>query len=63
VKVKGWGLMFHIDNSYSFWVTKHGGDAGVYITDDIFKLFEDKKSQVAQFKESIRGSFEGVGVN
>ena len=47
----GWGLMFHVDNSYSFGVTKHGGDTGIFITVDLLKLFQDKKSAFDDYKK------------
>lgn len=50
----GWGLMFHVDNSYSFGVTKHGGEEGFFITVDLLKLFQDKKSSFDDYKEKYR---------
>ena len=50
----GWGLMFHVDNSYSFGVTKHGGDTGIFITVDLLKLFQDKKSAFDDYKKKYR---------
>lgn len=50
----GWGLMFHIDNSYSFGVTKHSGEEGFFITVDLLKLFQDKKSSFDDYKKKYR---------
>lgn len=50
----GWGLMFHVENSYSFGVTKHGGETGVFITVDLLKLFQDKKSAFKQYEDKFR---------
>lgn len=54
IEDRGWGAMFHIDNSYSFGVTKHGSETGIFITVDLLKLFQDKKSSFAQYKEKFR---------
>lgn len=51
---RGWGLMFHVENSYSFGVTKHGGETGIFITVDLLKLFQDKKSAFKQYEEKFR---------
>ena len=51
---RGWGVMFHVENSYSFGVTKHGGETGVFITVDLLKLFQDKKSAFKQYQEKFR---------
>ena len=53
---KGWGFMFHVDNSYSFGVTKHGGDTGMFITVDLLKLFQDKKSAFNDYKKQYRAN-------
>lgn len=50
----GWGFMFHVDNSYSFGVTKHGGAEGFFITVDLLKLFQDKKSSFSDYKNKFR---------
>jgi len=53
----GHGLMFHVDNNYSIGVTKHDDEAGIFITVDLLKLFEDKQSnykrQVSKVKEYL----------
>ncbi len=54
VEDKGWGLMFHVDNSYSFGVTKHGDEAGFFVTVDLLKLFQDKKSSFNDYKKKYR---------
>lgn len=54
VEDKGWGLMFHVDNSYSFGVTKHGGETGFFVTVDLLKLFQDKKSSFNDYKKQYR---------
>ncbi len=51
---RGWGVMFHVENSYSFGVTKHGGETGIFITVDLLKLFQDKKSAFKQYDEKFR---------
>jgi hypothetical protein len=50
----GWGLMLHVDNSYSFGVTDHGGETGLFVTVDLLKLFQDKKSSFDDYKEKFR---------
>lgn len=50
VKDEGYGLMFHIDNKYSFGFSKHGDDTGYYVTIDLLKFLEDKKSQLTAWK-------------
>ncbi|WP_325892050.1 hypothetical protein [Grimontia sp. NTOU-MAR1] len=47
----GHGLMFHIENSYSFGVTERDGDVGYFLTVDLLKAFEDKKSEVKGWQE------------
>jgi len=54
VKDKGWGLMFHIDNAYSFGFTRHGSDNGVFITVDLLKLFEQKERQFSRWTDKIK---------
>ncbi len=51
---QGWGVMFHVDNSYSFGVTKHGSETGFFISVDLLKLFQDKKSSFTQYQEKFR---------
>lgn len=51
VEDRGWGLMFHVDNSYSFGVTKHSGEIGLFMTVDLLKLFQDTKSSFNNYKE------------
>ena len=58
VEESGWGFMFHLDNKYSFGVTKHSGDVGVFFTLDLLKLFEDKKTQINKVKNSIQEKFK-----
>lgn len=50
----GWGVMLHADNSYSFGFTRHGGDSGFFVTVDLLKLFQDKKSSFQQYKDKFR---------
>ena len=54
VQDEGWGLMFHLDNAYSFGVTKHGSDTGFFINVDLMKFFEDKKEKVTDFRARIK---------
>jgi hypothetical protein len=54
VEDSGWGVMFHVDNSYSFGFTKHAGDTGFFVTADLLKLFQDKKSSYKQYKDKYR---------
>lgn len=54
VEDTGWGVMLHVDNSYSFGVTDHGGDIGLFVTVDLLKLFQDKKSSFDDYKNKYR---------
>ncbi|MDD1782439.1 hypothetical protein LRP49_14805 [Enterovibrio sp. ZSDZ35] len=47
----GHGLMLHIDNSYSFGATTRDGDVGYFVTVDLLKLFEDKKTEVKAWQD------------
>ncbi len=51
----GHGLMFHVDNNYSIGVTKHDDEAGIFITVDLLKLFEDKQSNYKRQVSKIKG--------
>lgn len=53
----GWGAMFHIDNSYSFGITVHDFDdqnVGFFVTADLLKLFQDKKTSFRQYEDDYR---------
>jgi hypothetical protein len=45
----GLGVMLHIFNRYAIGWSKHDGDDSVYVTIDLLKLFEDKKSQYDKY--------------
>ena len=51
---KGYGLMLTLDNKYSVGVTRHGSESGVFITVDLLKLFQDKKSQFAKWQDQLK---------
>ena len=51
-----WGIMLHIDNSYSFGITMEGLDArnqGFFVTVDLLKLFQNKKTSLNNYKEKF----------
>lgn len=50
---KGWGLMLTLDNKYSVGYTRHGSESGVFITVDLLKLFQDKKSQFTKWQQQL----------
>jgi hypothetical protein len=54
VEDNGWGLMLHADNSYSFGVTKYGGEEGFFVTIDLLELIIDKKSSFDAYKNKYR---------
>lgn len=58
IKESGWGLMVHLDNKYSFGATKHGKHTGFFVTLDLLKIFESKKTQIEAYRKSIKGSFD-----
>ncbi len=48
-----WGLMFHVYNNYSIAYTHRSGGDGVMVTVDLLKLFEDKKTNLDNYKNKI----------
>lgn len=50
----GYGAMIHLYNNYSIGYTNRGGVKGVIFTVDLLKLFEDKKSNLDNYKSSIK---------
>lgn len=48
-----WGLMFHFYNNYSIAYTHRSGGDGVMFTVDLLKLFEDKKTNLDNYKNEI----------
>lgn len=53
VEDTGWGFMVHVDNSYSFGVTKHSGEIGLFVTVDLLKFFQNKKLSYDSYKEKF----------
>jgi len=54
VKAVSHGLMLHVDNKYSIaFTTNSDSEHGVFVTFDLFKMFEDKASQLKAFKEKL----------
>lgn len=51
VKDEGVGLMLHFYNKYSIGYSKHGDHVGYYVTIDLLKFLEDKKSQINAWKK------------
>lgn len=54
VEDKGYGLMFHLDNTYSVGVSKFGSESGVFFTIDLLELFKDKKASFDDYKDKYR---------
>ena len=52
------GLMFHVNNKYSFGLTRNGDDNGIFFTLDLLKLFEDKQSNFTKYRDSAKGYFD-----
>ena len=50
----GHGIMFHINNKFSFGWASHGGDDGYYITLDLLKLVGDNKKKWKKYIASIK---------
>ncbi|WP_156168074.1 hypothetical protein [Vibrio coralliirubri] len=48
----GHGVMLHINNSYSLGVTTRDGDIGYFVTVDLLKIFEDKKSEAIRWQQT-----------
>lgn len=48
------GVMLHFDNQYSIGFTDHDEGTGVFVTIDLLKLIEDKKSNFAQYLDSLQ---------
>lgn len=49
----GYGLMLYFDNKYSFGVTDHRGDIGVFVTADLLKFIGDQKGQLDSWKKFL----------
>lgn len=49
----GVGLMFHVNNSYSFGVTKRDDETGYFISIDLLKFFESKQQNLRAMKEQV----------
>ena len=54
----GYGLMFHIYNSYSFGVVDRDGEVGIFVTVDLLKAFENKIERVQKWKQEAESMFE-----
>lgn len=54
VEDKGYGLMFHFDNTYSIGVSKFGSESGVFLTVDLLEFFKDKKESFKDYKDKYR---------
>lgn len=47
------GVMLHFDNQYSIGFTDHDEGTGVFVTIDLLKLIEDKKSNLDQYLDTL----------
>jgi hypothetical protein len=54
----GHGVIFHINNNYSFGITNNDGETGFSFSMDLLKLFESKESMIDKYKKII-DDFEG----
>lgn len=50
---KGWGVMFHINNTFSLGYNKYGAEDGIFLSVDLFELFKDKKSDYDEWKSTL----------
>lgn len=54
----GWGVMFHIDHTYSFAFTDHDGDAGFLVSIDLLRFYgeweQETRDKFDRFKGEIR---------
>ncbi|MCP4263959.1 MAG: hypothetical protein GY777_00010 [Candidatus Brocadiaceae bacterium] len=48
------GVMLHFDNQYSIGFTDHDEGTGVFVTVDLLKLIENKKSNLDQYLDSLK---------
>jgi hypothetical protein len=53
VQDNAWGVMLHVNNNYSIAYTKHDDSSGILLTVDLLKLFEDKGSNLENYKTKI----------
>lgn len=49
----GLGLMFHIDNKYSFGGTVRDGEYGFFVTVDLLKAFYDKSAEAKGWQDKV----------
>lgn len=53
----GWGVMAHVNNRYSFGVTKHGGETGFFVSLDVQQFFsewtDEKKTRFAGYRSFL----------
>jgi len=47
----GNSIMLHFDNQYTIGIADHDGDESVFVTIDLLKLIEDKKTNLQQYLE------------
>ena len=52
IKNKGNGIMLHFYNHYSLGWSKHGSENVYYVTIDLFKMYEDKRSQYQSYLDN-----------
>ena len=53
-KPYGTGMMLHFNNQYSIGFADHDGDNSVFVTIDLLKFLEDKKSNMEQHLETLK---------
>lgn len=49
----GLGLMFHVNNNYSFGFTMRDGDTSVFFTIDLWELFQGKQKRFEYYKNKV----------